>query len=201
VINSSSLKENLRLGEAVYKDFKKEFPVLRSKTFVQCKIFQYEGSDRFEKIRHKVENLADSNAAGIRDVRWQISGKYFNLSEYIDKLKKVISAKKYANCDEQAQIIQFELLKRHQKSHFISMHVRDAESGRNIKFRMHDFSVFGLKKGAEIDNPKTWGNNAVVVDPWSNRVMPANEAIRYYETKFGFNPEIHKITYSVRNQV
>lgn len=193
-ISFGSLKENLRLGEDVYRDFKKEFPYLRSNTFLGSKIVQYQGSDRFEKIRPKIERLADKYDLKIGENRSNFYG-VDTFEEFVSNIKKIISKNKCANCGEQANIMQYELLKKSTDPHLISMEVEYPLSGMVKEYGSHEFAVFGLKKGARLDNPKTWGQEAVVVDPWVNRVMPANEAIEYYKIKLGFDSTKHTTVY------
>lgn len=59
----------------------------------------------------------------------------------------------------------------------------------------HTFLVTGLKEGADYKNPKTWGNKAIVVDPWSNIIMNANDAIEHFKETLNFNPNSHKIRF------
>ena len=44
----------------------------------------------------------------------------------------------------------------------------------------HAAILLGAKEKAEISNPKTWGNKAVIVDPWNKFVLPARDAMDYY---------------------
>ena len=195
-ISFEGLKENLRLGEGVYRDFKKEFPFLRSNTFVGSKIIQCEGSDRFEKIKPKADKLVKDYGEGIVNIRELLKVPYYNnLEEFVVATKKLVSKYGFANCAEQTDIVQNKLLKKGEKAHRIKMVVRDIESNRLKAYGDHVFSVFGLKKGAKPDYPNTWGNKAVVVDTWANRVMPANEAIDYYKSKLGFNIEKHNVDF------
>ncbi|MDD3236467.1 MAG: hypothetical protein PHV37_00035 [Candidatus Gastranaerophilales bacterium] len=36
----------------------------------------------------------------------------------------------------------------------------------------HVFAVLGLDDNADLSNPETWGENAVMVDPWANNALP-----------------------------
>ncbi len=40
----------------------------------------------------------------------------------------------------------------------------------------HGFCVVGRAPGSDLHDPKTWGPDAVIVDPWSNETYPATEA-------------------------
>lgn len=195
------LKENLRTGEKVYREFKKEFPLLRSNTFVQSKIAQHRFSRKFKTLIPKLQQLSYSYGSGVEYSRSQIKESYPGLGVYIKDLKNVLARTKYANCGDGSHIMQFELLKKGEKPHLISMTVKDLIFGHPVKNGDHEFAVFGLKKGAKLDNPKTWGNEAVVVDPWSNIVMQARDAIEEIKAKLGFEPIIHKIDYEVKDLV
>jgi len=198
-ISFEGLKENLRLGEGVYKNFKKDFPVVRSNTFVDAKISEHLGSDKFKKLIPKLKHLEYKYGNGVSTERKQRRGNNFSIPEYINNLRNVLAEKKYANCGEQAQIIQYQLFQKGEKPHIISMLFKYECLGVNMND--HTFTVFGLKKGAELDNPKTWGNHAVVVDPWANIVMKSSDAIEYFKTKFLFKPERHVIQYELSDLI
>ena len=57
----------------------------------------------------------------------------------------------------------------------------------------HCFSIFGLKRGANLLKPKTWGTDAVVVDGWSGSVLPAKEALQEFKQTFGFDPYKYRL--------
>ena len=46
-----------------------------------------------------------------------------------------------------------------------------------------------MSPSAEITDPKTWGNEAVVTDPWSNIVLGARDALDYFRKIFGIDSE------------
>lgn len=52
-----------------------------------------------------------------------------------------------------------------------------------------------MKQGAKISNPKTWGDDAVLVDTWSNQAEPASIGLKYLQEMFVFNPKTEYIEY------
>jgi hypothetical protein len=41
----------------------------------------------------------------------------------------------------------------------------------------HSFAVIGRDPSSEMTDPKTWGNTAVIVDPWNNIVVPVKDIV------------------------
>jgi len=208
-ISFTGLKSNLKLGEKVLREVRKEFPKRRSDSFIRVKIEQCRRPKKleklmpkFEEIAEKLEKIAKKYCMYTDEVTREKGGDYFSYSGFINKLKQIII--KYrgaANCDEFADIVQYNLLCRNEKPHNIAMWIKNAKTGENKKWGAHLFTVFGLKKGAKFDEPKTWGNKAVVVDAWGNIVMQAREAIEHFKTMLDFNPEKHKIVYTVQDRM
>ena len=102
-------------------------------------------------------------------------------------LSKAVKATKTAGCQECS----------------ILMHNKLSERGipaQNVRFaieqkngfdtdRNHAFTVIGLSEGAKLEEPKTWGKNAVIIDGWANIVKRATDGIEYFKDMFKYNPE------------
>jgi hypothetical protein len=68
-------------------------------------------------------------------------------------------------CQENANIIYYVL-----KSAGVKENIRIHTAGEG-----HMYTVWGIRKGADPNNPDTWGNDALVVDSWYGGVLKSNE--------------------------
>lgn len=193
----TSLKSNLRLGEKVLKEFNSEYPYLRSNSFVGAKIRQNKNNPKFDLINLDLYDLSRSYCHRLGEVR-KAAGylpppyTYGEFIEHLKKLSPVLSEIRAGNCSEQAKMIQAKILENKELAHNVLMHVQKSVLGifkYNKWHGDHTFTIIGLKDGAKINKPKTWGNEAVIVDAWTNTVMPAREAIQYFENFLGFGSQ------------
>lgn len=189
-------KENLRLGEDVLRAFKKKFPYLKSNTFIEAKIEQNTNNPKFTTLLKSLNKLAIvygenvlKNMKKLADF-YPRTRKLQNTKNFVNKLEELLLENNSINCYEPSEIIKLDLLRKKEKPKLIYLKAREKYT-KEIK--QHTFLIFGLKKEAKINNPKTWGQNAVVVDSWSNLVLPAKEALEYFENFFKFNSKTHKI--------
>lgn len=51
----------------------------------------------------------------------------------------------------------------------------------------HVFNVIGLSEDANTKDPRTWGENAVVIDAWSGKVFTPQEALEFFKDFFGYD--------------
>lgn len=195
----TGLKENLALGQQVLKGFRAEYPMIQSNTYIAAKITQNENIA--PSVIQNLWDLATRQNQKIKAARQEFyANNYFNFDSFIESLKKVIKKHKCENCESQADIIQYELLKKEEKPHKVFIHLRDENLEDIKKRKYHIFTVFGMKNGAQLENPRTWGNNAVVVDSWANIVMPAREAIEYFKNFFKFDGQRHSLEFGSRDR-
>lgn len=68
------------------------------------------------------------------------------------------------NCEENSTIVYYILKKAEVKEHV-----------RILRTAKHSFTVWGVQPSARIDKPSTWGEDAIVVDPWLGRNISAGE--------------------------
>ena len=96
-----------------------------------------------------------------------------------------------ANCGEQATLLQDVFLKNGKEAHLVGIYFynNNNTSAAEDDVINHGFVVSGLRADADITDPKTWGNEAVVTDPWSNVVLGAREALEYFRMMFGIDSE------------
>lgn len=207
-ISFGNLRQNLKTGEAVLREFKKEFPVLHSNTYLAIRRFQHQDSNKFAKILPKIQKVEQKYNQGVGltremtdDVFDEVLSGSSSFGTYVTKLKEVLAFIKYGNCGEYSDIVDFKLINKGENSHNIAMSFKDPKTGKERNYGKHVFTVFGFKEGAQLTNPKTWGQDAVVVDAWANIVMRSNDAIEYFKTMFCFNPANSKIDYEVADLV
>lgn len=76
----------------------------------------------------------------------------------------------------------------------------------------HVLLVLNRNQNSIPQDPRTWGDNAVICDPWSNKVFKASEYLTHLKTfgrdwsqskpenrVFDFNPSIHTLNPHIRN--
>ena len=102
---------------------------------------------------------------------------------------------KVANCGEQAFLAQAELLEKGKKADTIHFIIKRKSDGREYQDRQHTFLVLGLEKDASVQDPKTWGQDAVIVDPWSGLVKRAYHGVEVFKEMFEFDKNQEEIVF------
>ena len=87
-----------------------------------------------------------------------------------------------ANCGEQAVLVSQKLDNKGVKNDIISMNTVRTTPNCRFVTGGHTFCVIDGAEGMSIQDPETWGENAVVVDMWSGTIAKAKEAIKFFET-------------------
>ena len=192
-ISFGSLKAQKSLGEKMMKEYRRNYPqYFHSNTLVESFITRHNGDRAFKPVNKNLQSLADRYNEEIENVRKKYDGNYDSWGSFIDDLKRAVLSENAANCGEQALLMQDVFLKNGEEAHNVCMTFYTKE---DKIYGNHAFVVSGLSRNADIANPKTWGNEAVVTDPWSNVVLGAREAIDYFRKIFGFNPKYHRETF------
>lgn len=182
------LKQNLRIGEKILREFNNEFGHLESSTKIQTRLNAYKGNNpRFQKLLPALEKKADTLQEEIYDFAFKNMRKRVFLSPevFIDHLKAIMKTKQKANCWEDSIIINDMLLKNGQKPSNIEIEVFEGDK----LFGKHFTTVIGLKKEAFLTIPETWGSQAVIVDAWKGIVMQAHNALAFFKKCLSFNPK------------
>ncbi len=192
---SGGLKKNLRIGEAVLREFNSEFPKINSPFRIGLSIELKKDVPKYQQLIPRLLNLETEKWRNIDTMRLQVNRFYLTLDSYIKNLSSEIIKNNYsANCDECGDILQYKVLKKGIPTHNISFRIMEKNTGKKKEYGSHVFTVFGLKKNGVATNPKTWGPEAVVVDAW-DKTMPAFDAISTFKQRFGFNPDRHTMIY------
>lgn len=198
-ISFGSLKAQKSLGEKMMKEYRKNYPqYFHSNTLVTSFIIRHNGDRAFKPINKNLQSLADRYNEEIDNVRKKYGGNYDSWSSFIDDLKRAVLSENAANCGEQAFLMQDVFLKNGEEAHNVCM---TFYTKKDKIYGNHSFVVSGLSRNADIANPKTWGNEAVVTDPWSNVVLGAREAIDYFRKILGFNPKYHRETFEKNDKI
>jgi|GEM_PF-4765258 len=198
-ISFKGLKENLRLGEQVLKDFKREYPNVKSNVLVDVKASAHEDDPRYQKLLPRLRKVESVYAKGVNEYRKKrLLTPYSSVDDYVRELKTDFSAGGFANCQARAVVIESELHKRGVTPCNIGVEFPDSRTGFVRSSKSHVFTVFGLKKDARTKEPGTWGQEAVIVDAWAGIVMPAREAIDYYKILFRHSPAQEDVKFRLK---
>lgn len=139
---------------------------------------------------NQLEALKQTIAKKIDMIRDSLNGKYNTFLKYTDALKKKVVKYKVANCGELAALVQAELVKAGRTANLAIMCVRDKMTGEINPDKEHEFVVLNIQDDGLIEDPDSWGENAIVVDPWSGIVEKANNGL--YEIMKLFNVDLTK---------
>ena len=198
-ISFGSLKAQKSLGEKMMKEYRRNYPqYFHSNTLVKSFITRHNGDRAFKPVNKNLQSLADRYNEEIDNVRKKYGGNYDSWGSFIDDLKRAVLSENAANCGEQAFLMQDVFLKNGEEAHNVCM---TFYTKKDKIYGNHSFVVSGLSRNADIANPKTWGNEAVVTAPWSNVVLGAREAIDYFRKILGFNPKYHRETFEKNDKI
>ncbi len=121
------------------------------------------------------------------------------LENYIQRIEEICSKNKVGNCEEQAFIAAKYLKdKGASKVAVISFKLPDSLKSKDFndkfkrfcKFGDHAFVVCGIRRKANLQDPKTWGKSAVVIDPWLGMAGNAIKGMEEIRESLGI-PEDH----------
>lgn len=181
VINTPKLStQNLRSGEKVLKQFKQEFPYLRSNTRINLELFNHKDNENITSLTPKLKGRASMTGFKIYMMRQQ----YASAKDKIGFLTSAVKKEKSANCAECAILMHDKLAQNGIKSQNVRLNIQNNVDKSN---RNHAFTVFGLDKNANISKPHTWGKNAIIVDGWANIAKKAQEGVEYLKQLFQLN--------------
>ncbi|MGD9580244.1 MAG: hypothetical protein AB7V50_02635 [Vampirovibrionia bacterium] len=150
--------------------------------------------DKFIENHEKLERSRDTIIGVLK--------RYGSEEEYIQANLNIIKKIKIANCGEMA-IIGQHLLK--QKGIDVDIvRFRILEKGTDdLRYNKgvsdHVILVKNLDEDADINLPKTWGNDAIIIDPWFGIVKRSHLAFNQYKELFDFNPFDEEFNFSFSN--
>jgi len=194
-ISFTSLKSQKRLGEEVLREFEAEMGYLKSSSNLGLRLRRGEAilnkpllASLQEKQKKMYQEIYDPVVTA------PINGKIFKtFHEFKEVLVENIKQKgNKANCWEDMMLVFIKLLEKGEKPRMFGVEVYNS-GGRVFN---HFSTVIGLKKGAKMSDPKTWGSKAVLVDTWVKTVKPAHEALKDITTILAVGKEIKLVKYS-----
>lgn len=192
-------QEDLSLSQDIVKNLNSMH--LQSNTRLVQRIEQREiaaqnGDSRSLKILPKLWDLSYEISDRISQQRDDLYDyKYNDYNDFADTLRKNVSECKAANCAEQAYLAQAELKSHSKDSKVILAHIHDKTTRKHRSNGQHMFLVMGLDKNAKVDEPGTWGQDAIVVDPWSGIVKRANQGLKMIKDLFRFDNQKEYIVF------
>lgn len=192
---SGGLKQNLQLGEKVLRNFKSQYPYFYSNTFVKLRVGEHTDNPKYFSLIKNLVNMCNRCNAGVKANRLLFLSNLKNGKLDYNFMKRILKDENYANCGEQALLLknEFDL-----KTVPDIIRMKISGIGSDKPRFMHDFIVLGMedgKKNVNSSRPKTWSNRAVIVDSWTNIVMPAKEALEYFKSKAKLNPKVEEYYY------
>ncbi len=151
--------------------------------------------DVYTKADGYIENLRDEVDI-YKDIKAKdkISALTKRFEDIIDYIEELCLNKGVGNCEEQAFIAAKYLRRKGAKkvavlTFELPEHLKEKSPNKTFdkfkSFGEHNFVVCGLKRSASLQDPKTWGKNAVVVDPWLGIASPAVEGMELMRNATG----------------
>ncbi len=171
-ISFCGLKENVLYGCKAISDVKKDFPNgLMSNTYY----------DLFEK--EKDLEVKESLEIAIDRTRFIVDQYIRQGFSSKDAVEMAVKKTGVANCGEQAVLVSRKLDKEGIINKIVQMDICRSGKGYHYVTGGHTFCLVGASQDMDIKEPKTWGDEAVVVDMWSGIVKKASEALNFF---YGF---------------
>ncbi len=98
-----------------------------------------------------------------------------SIDDFVATTLKIVPAMGVGNCSEQAILVADYLInsKNIDNVALVAATIKGQDPFDPNAEDQHVFVVTGLAQDAEIDNPKTWGEEAIIIDPWANILAPA----------------------------
>ena len=180
-------------GKIALEDFKREYGTPVSSTYLS----QIMKDPNISPYQY--ENLAILRYETIQDIKHMRS--YFKSSSfdsykgYIETLKAYIKDHGSSmNCQECADLMGNLLYEKGIPSTNIFMYSTN-KKGEQISRVSHVFTVMGMDKNADLTNPDTWGENALICDIWADKCMKAKDGIEFYKDFFKIDEKLHEFRF------
>lgn len=178
-------KSGLLMAESVLREARNKYGKPNSASYIEMKTLQHKNDPKYTDILNKLNDNAEEYSESLK------YKPYLNINFTIHSGKK--DGMKYVgDCGECAQVIQNEFVIKHGKP---TVNVVLNANKENGEFCNHAFNLSNMQEGAKIDDPKTWGEQAIITDLWSGIAKKAQDAITYFNQIFMINPKTDEITY------
>lgn len=179
-----NIKSQIRIGEQVLKEISVEYPNLNSSTKIKLRVFNLNRDTLSKEKAIIIKNLLDLSNAKAKKIN--MIRTLYNFESFDDFMKTLTCLiKKYsvANCGEMARIAQDKLLKKGIMADVVELNINN-EVLSHRPFKDHSFVVTNLASNSHLYHPGTWGNKAVIVDPWLGECNSAKEMMIKFENMF-----------------
>lgn len=201
-VSFGSVKPSLRLGEEVVREFKREFPNINSPSLTAIRAYtlnnRLKNEDLIKRLNKKSMSDYDYFTEKVRNNVY-FTGVDSCVKTLIDFLKKF----NILNCGEINLIAQQRILKKGVKADMAAFSIKNKlpldKSRHGRLCGDHDFIVLNLAKDAKINEPESWGNKAVIVDAFFNRVGLAADMLEEYKQKFRLDEDLEKFEFKGKN--
>ena len=154
---------NLRIAKEAY-NYVKSLD-LRSSTRIELDqpFIIYQPTEEYKQ--------AVSDMAYINKMRSKVKS-----DEFIEITKELSPKLGAGNCTEQAILAASYLIEKRKVKNIalITCNMRAQNPFNPVETYDHVFAVMGLDEYADLKDPYTWGDNAIIIDPWGRIVLPAH---------------------------
>ena len=164
-------KENMVYAQEAIAEVKKDFPD------------GFKSNTHYETFENPEDKMTISFYTDlIMTTRRLIDyNKRFGLSKQ-EATQEAVKETGAANCGEQAVLVSQKLDKKGIKNEIISINTVYSTPHSRCVTSGHTFCVIDCDEKMNIQNPETWGENAIIVDMWSGTIAKVKEAIEFFKT-------------------
>lgn len=191
----TDIKTTFKICYQTLSDFKKEYYPLKSATYI-CELKKQAKRRGDIEEFNRLEEKKREYSGKIKKMRREIfSHGVISPAEKTEKLRQYIKENgSFMNCQECADLMLDMLHKKGVVAENLCLITLNSDKNR-VNYAEHVFTIAGLDPKADISNPETWGQNAVIVDGWAGICMKANEGIKYYNNFFNIDSDKHILSF------
>ena len=138
--------------------------------------------DSFYKIHEKLYEMQVK--------RFDLVKNAASREDYYQAILEDINKEGLANCGEMANIAQHKLNDNGIKADVVRLLFHQYRRGQSRSNGVcdHIFTVINLDKNADLRKPETWGNEAIIIDPWLGIAKRANLALKQIKELMEYSP-------------
>ncbi|MDX2085483.1 MAG: hypothetical protein SFZ03_08855 [Candidatus Melainabacteria bacterium] len=193
-------RQNLHVGEQVLREIRSEWPVIPSNTLLEHRSQRLGNRyDLRSPLHQKLQALFNQYYGWVESGRRLWEQSFRSVHDFARAFYGAIETYPGLNCAECSMLGQLALLKRGIVAHRVKLEGVNPATGEAERTYEHAITVFGLRPGANLEKPGTWGQQAVVLDPWLGVVMPADRALDYLREELGINAARYKLRLSSKD--
>ena len=199
-LSFTGINENVRLARQEIRAFHQEFGYPKSDSFIKLRIFKHQNDIKYAEMIEKLKVKAKEYADKFMDsyfIEYAMNkfNKELPRQDFYKKLAENVKKYNVANCEQQAELLCGKFNEKGIKAKVVNFFINTKHNKQRRECGSHSFVVLDMKQGAKISNPKTWGEDAVLVDTWTNQAEPTEIGLKYLQEMFIFNPKTEYIEY------